>query len=386
MLKKNILPIFTLMLIDVIIFISDDMYLPGSLQIARDLKTTEGMINSTFAIFFLGGAIFCLTGRKIIQVLSPKRTITLSMMMFGITSLLLFYVKNISSMMFLRVIQGGLCSIILIGNNTFIHLNFKRVVAAQITSVVNSTGMMAPILGPVLGAVIINYFSWRYTFLFTSILCVFSLLLISFSLKETSKKEVDKFTLKDFICILKIKDFWCVCIPSILLFGCMLVWIIESPVIFLKFMSSYKFGFIQFFILISFSFGLITSVRVMNKLRFVDIINKGLIAVNVIAFCFFIASYFNLFVFELLFVAFLLFFIAFIHGAMERVGFEIHPGKMSTVIVLNGFMSEVIWGAMILFFSFIKDKSIFLVSSVMLFAIILSTFLYLKSNFHKKSN
>jgi DHA1 family bicyclomycin/chloramphenicol resistance-like MFS transporter len=94
-------------LIEMVMYLSDDMYLPAMLTIAQDYNTTLTMVQHTLSGWYLGGAVFQLFIIPISSRIGCKKTILLGVAIFFISSLGCYFADTIEAMIFMRFFQGA---------------------------------------------------------------------------------------------------------------------------------------------------------------------------------------------------------------------------------------------------------------------------------------
>ena len=73
-----------------------------------------------------------------------------------------------------RLLQGAGLAFIAMGY-AMIHENFNDKNAVKLTALMANVSVLAPIIGPVIGGIIISYVSWRYVFIFSIFTALISL-------------------------------------------------------------------------------------------------------------------------------------------------------------------------------------------------------------------
>lgn len=162
--------ILLISLMGMFIPLSIDLYLPAMPEMSTYFQTTSLMVNLTllaFYFFFAVGIILFGTfsdkyGRK------PILFICLSFYMTG--SLLCAFAGTIHSLIGFRIIQalgaGGVMAI----STALVKDCFEGKLKSKILAVVQAMGVLAPMIAPIAGALILRVANWRVTFVVLAVI------------------------------------------------------------------------------------------------------------------------------------------------------------------------------------------------------------------------
>ncbi|MBI2786894.1 MAG: multidrug effflux MFS transporter [Legionella longbeachae] len=166
-----------------------DISLPSFPSIMTFFGSTEAQVQNTLSLNFLA---FCLSG-----LLYGPLSETLGrrgLMLFGATCFLIGAVGcvfsfSIYQLMFWRFIQGlGASSTVVMGF-AMISDRYSGEVAANYIGKINAYVTIFMAAAPIIGSVIINYFTWRANFTFIAIIALISWLFLIWQLPETKKEK-----------------------------------------------------------------------------------------------------------------------------------------------------------------------------------------------------
>jgi DHA1 family bicyclomycin/chloramphenicol resistance-like MFS transporter len=163
-----------------------DMYLPAMQIMAADLSTKIHYVEISISTFLFGFAIGQLLGGPLSDSFGRKPLIALGLLIFSITSLMLTQTESIDQLLLLRALQAVGGGIATVNSSAIIRDLFSGDEMAKVLSMVAIVMMAAPLLAPMIGSLIISYFSWQAIFftLATYALCV--MLLLLWRLPETN--------------------------------------------------------------------------------------------------------------------------------------------------------------------------------------------------------
>lgn len=165
-----------------------DMYLPAMQAMASDLSTPIHYVEISVSTFLLGFALGQLTGGPASDRFGRKPTITLGLILFSITSLLLTQTQSINELLLLRALQaigGGMATV---NSSAMIRDLFSGNEMAKVLSMVAMVMMSAPLIAPMLGALIVKFYDWQTIFFCLSIYSILVMLLLLWRLPETNPR------------------------------------------------------------------------------------------------------------------------------------------------------------------------------------------------------
>mgnify|MGYP000353791323 CR=1 FL=1 len=166
--------------------LSIDMYLPAMQFMAEDLSTPIHYIEISISTFLFGFAIGQLVGGPLSDKLGRKPLIAVGLTLFSIASLLLTQTESINQLLILRAVQALGGGIAVVNSSAIIRDLFEGDEMAKVLSMVAIVMMSAPLIAPMLGSLIINFFNWNIIFLFLSIYSIIVMALLLWRLPETN--------------------------------------------------------------------------------------------------------------------------------------------------------------------------------------------------------
>ncbi len=240
-----------LVLFEFAVYIANDMAQPAMLQVTREFGVDAGWVPLSMTFFLLGGAALSwLTGP--LSDRYGRRPVLLSGVVFFIVSCLATYlVSSIEAYMALRVLQGmGLCFINAVGYAA-VQEAYAEKTAVRVTALMANVALIAPMVGPLAGAALIELAPWRSCFLFIAACALLSLLGLWWKMPETVQPAANPRPLSrmggDYLQLLRDRRFVLsvLCIPMLAL--PLMGWIALSPVLLVEDlgMSTLEYGLWQ---------------------------------------------------------------------------------------------------------------------------------------------
>lgn len=141
-----------------------DLYLPAMLVIANDLQTTMPNVQISLSIYLAGYALGMLFFGPIADELGRRLLAKVGLALFGISSLALAFCTNIELFWSLRAVQaftGAAATVVVPG--IIRHINREN--TAKGMSYVSMIMMVAPLIAPTLGSLIMGISTWQVIFI-----------------------------------------------------------------------------------------------------------------------------------------------------------------------------------------------------------------------------
>ncbi len=156
--------IATVIFVTAIAPLATDMYVPAFPRVAGDLSATATQVQLTLTTFFVGMALGQLIGGPVSDRYGRRRLLIAAIVLMSVASIVCALTPSISMMMVARFVQGfsgGWAMVI--GRAVIVDLaSGARLV--RVLNVIAGVGGIAPIAGPLLGAVILQLTHWRVSF------------------------------------------------------------------------------------------------------------------------------------------------------------------------------------------------------------------------------
>lgn len=165
---------------EIVVYLSNDMYLPALPEITLNLHTTHNLAQMTLTMWFLGAASMQLFLGPISDRFGRRPVLLLGGVLFVLSTLVCALAPNICILLGARLIQGStVCSVVVAGYAT-IHELYDQKQAIITLAWMNSITVLAPALGPFFGSIVLSIGNWRVIF---GLLMVLSLIILIFLFK-----------------------------------------------------------------------------------------------------------------------------------------------------------------------------------------------------------
>ncbi|WP_041351341.1 multidrug effflux MFS transporter [Neorickettsia risticii] len=179
-------------LITFVVFVADvavEIYVPALPSIGVFFSATATAVKASISSNILGLALSSLFWGTLSDLWGRKPALLLGSSVFVVSSILCTFSTSVDALVFFRFLQG-------IGQGVAVVVGFASVKdfysgekCAQVISKLSSVVAISPTFAPILGTIILFYFSWHYIFLFLASLGFGCLLLLIFFFQDTLKER-----------------------------------------------------------------------------------------------------------------------------------------------------------------------------------------------------
>jgi len=260
-----------LVLFEFSVYIGNDLVQPAMLAITKDFGVSSSWAPSSMSFYLLGGACVAWLLGPLSDRLGRKKVLLAGVIFFVLCCLLILLTKNIESFLALRFLQGiGLTVISAVGYAA-IQENFEERDAIKVMALMANISLLAPLLGPVIGAFLIDHISWHWGFVGIAFLAFLSWFGLKAKMPETKvsiPRQPISYILDDFRQVYKNKRFLGMALALPMVSMPLMLWIALSPVMLVEELgfSSMQYGLAQFPVLGGLILGNIVLIKIIDKL------------------------------------------------------------------------------------------------------------------------
>lgn len=232
-------------------YIGNDMIQPGMLEVVRQYNAGIEWVPTSMTAYLAGGMFLQWLLGPLSDRIGRRPVMLTGVVWFILTCLATLLAQNIEQFTLLRFLQGiGLCFIGAVGYAA-IQESFEEAVCIKITALMANVALIAPLLGPLVGAAWVHYAAWETMFILFAVLALISFFGLHKAMPETATRLGEKLSLRDlghdYKLVLKNVRF----VAGSLAIGFvslpLLAWIAQSPVIIIsgEQLSTYEYGLLQ---------------------------------------------------------------------------------------------------------------------------------------------
>jgi MFS transporter, DHA1 family, multidrug resistance protein len=165
--------------------LATDMYVPGFPQVAADLTATATEVQLTLTTFFVGMALGQLIGGPVSDQRGRRRPLIAAVVVMTLASVMCAVAPTILVMMAARFVQGFAGGwAMVIGRAVIVDLATGAHLV-RVLNVIAGVGGIAPIVGPLVGAVILQLSHWRVSFWVVAALGLVMILAVLIAVPES---------------------------------------------------------------------------------------------------------------------------------------------------------------------------------------------------------
>ncbi|WP_169752977.1 multidrug effflux MFS transporter [Campylobacter mucosalis] len=161
-----------------------DLYLPALPLISHSFHTSASMTQLTLTTSMAGLAIGQLFIGPISDKFGRKLPLTISLIIYTISTIAIFFTKSIEMFIFMRVIQGFSSAGSVVISRAIARDLYSGHELTKFFSLMMVINSLAPILSPILGSILIKFAEWHSIFIVLSMIGIV-LFVANFNFKES---------------------------------------------------------------------------------------------------------------------------------------------------------------------------------------------------------
>lgn len=147
-----------------LVYIANDMIMPGMLSVVHGFHADESRIATSLTAYILGGASLQLLLGPLSDQFGRRPVMLFGSALFSAFTLLLPWAQTINQFLIGRFFEGmGLCYIHAVGYALLQEI-FSDADAIRLIAIMANVAMLAPLLGPLAGSVFLQYATWHSIF------------------------------------------------------------------------------------------------------------------------------------------------------------------------------------------------------------------------------
>ncbi|WP_340614973.1 Bcr/CflA family multidrug efflux MFS transporter [Xenorhabdus thailandensis] len=196
-----------------------DMYLPSMPTIAENFGVNDGLVQMTLSSYILGFAIGQMIYGPMSDSLGRKPVILGGVIVFAISSAACALAQDIDTFISMRFLHGFSAAAAGVVINALMRDRFTKEEFSRCMSFVTLVMIIAPLLAPMLGGILMVWFNWHAIFWSIALVAVIAFVLVALFIEETLPKEKRqkfhlKTTLKQFVMLFRQRQVLCYILAS----------------------------------------------------------------------------------------------------------------------------------------------------------------------------
>lgn len=232
-------------------YIANDMIQPGMLAVVEQYQAGIEWVPTSMTAYLAGGMFLQWLLGPLSDRIGRRPVMLVGVVWFIVTCLATLLAQNIEQFTVLRFLQGiSLCFIGAVGYAA-IQESFEESVCIKITALMANVALIAPLLGPLIGAVWVHVAPWETMFILFAVLGAISFFGLNKAMPETATRMGEKLSFPglwhDYKQVLKNIRFIAGSLGLGFVSLPLLTWIAQSPVIIIsgEQLSTYEYGLLQ---------------------------------------------------------------------------------------------------------------------------------------------
>lgn len=173
------------------------MIMPGMIEVVRQFNVPISYVALSLSLYMLGECATQLWLGPLAERYGKRKAILYGNFSFLVFTLLIASSFSIEQFMLGRWLQGSGMAFIAMGY-ALIHEKFDDKSAVKIIAIMGNVSIMAPLIGPLVGGIIVSYSNWHYVFVLSLILGTISLIGL-YRYAPTSEISPEKMNFKQVI-------------------------------------------------------------------------------------------------------------------------------------------------------------------------------------------
>lgn len=232
-------------------YIGNDMIQPGMLAVVEQYQAGMEWVPTSMTAYLAGGMFLQWLLGPLSDRIGRRPVMLTGVVWFIVTCLATLLAQSIEQFTALRFLQGiSLCFIGAVGYAA-IQESFEEAVCIKITALMANVALIAPLLGPLVGAAWVHMAPWEMMFVLFAVLAAIAYYGLWRAMPETATRLGEKLSLKelgrDYKAVMKNARFVAGALATGFVSLPLLAWIAQSPVIIIsgEQLSSYEYGLLQ---------------------------------------------------------------------------------------------------------------------------------------------
>lgn len=237
-----------LALFTMIVYIGNDLVLPAMLRVTQEFGVGPEWAPSSMSAYLLGGALLASIWGPLSDQLGRRKVFLAGAVFFVVCCLLILLTRTIEQFMVMRVLQGTALTLIAAVGFATVQEAYDEVQAVKVMALMANISLLAPLLGPIIGAMMIEYVSWHWGFVAIALCAAFSVYGLYKYMPETvdltqNQKRSLGAVLRDFWAIYSNKRFMVLALSGPIIGLPVMLWISLSPVFLIEELKLTNFGY-----------------------------------------------------------------------------------------------------------------------------------------------
>ena len=230
-----------------------DTYLPSFHDIGESLQATPLEVQQTLSFYLFSFAAMALWHGAISDALGRRRVVLVTLALFALSSLGCAFATRIEHLWLMRVLQGATAGAGIVISRAIVRDLFDGAAAQRLMSRISMMFAAAPIIAPLIGGYLQEWFGWRSVFVFlfvaVALLCLACWRYLPETLPMERRQSMNPlFLAKNYWRVLSSGSFLLIACGMSLNFAGHFVYILSAPVFLMRHLGVSETGFLWLFV------------------------------------------------------------------------------------------------------------------------------------------
>lgn len=155
---------------ELLTYMASDMIMPAMPEVTRELNASAGHIPFAFNLYLMGGVLLQWLIGPFSDCFGRRITLLVGSGAFAVSCLITVWVTDIHAFNLIRLLQGMGLGFVIAVSYPALQEVFCEADAVRIMAVLGNIALLSPLLGPLIGSLLLTWISWRELFLLLGVL------------------------------------------------------------------------------------------------------------------------------------------------------------------------------------------------------------------------
>ncbi|WP_166223727.1 MFS transporter [Pseudomonas atagonensis] len=156
---------FAISFFELLTYMASDMVMPAMLKVTEDLHADARHVPHAFNLYLLGGICLQWLIGPLSDRFGRRRPLLMGCALFALACAATFIATSIEAFNLLRLLQGMGLGFVVAVSYPALQEVFCEADAVRLMALLGNVALLSPLLGPLLGSVLLQWLSWRELFL-----------------------------------------------------------------------------------------------------------------------------------------------------------------------------------------------------------------------------
>ncbi|WKV86146.1 MFS transporter [Pseudomonas sp. B24_DOA] len=150
---------------ELLTYMASDVIMPAMLDVTTELEADARHVPNAFNLYLLGGVCLQWLLGPLSDQFGRRPLLLIGSALFGVSCAAAFFIGNIEAFNLLRLLQGMGLGFVVAVSYPALQEVFCEADAVRLMALLGNVALLSPLLGPLLGILLLEWLSWRGIFL-----------------------------------------------------------------------------------------------------------------------------------------------------------------------------------------------------------------------------